>query len=38
MLADGWTKVLPGLALSDTRYKLHLVDAGSPRKPCWGVS
>ena len=38
MLADGLTKVLPGPALSDMRDKLHLVDAGPPRKPCGGVS
>ena len=37
MLADGLTKVLPGPALSDMRDKLHLVDAGPPRKPCGGV-
>ena len=38
MLADGLTKVLPGPALSDMRYKLHLVDVGPPRKPCGGLS
>ena len=38
MLADGLTKGLPGPALSDMRDKLHLVDAGPPRKPCGGVS
>ena len=38
MLADGLTKVLLGPALSDMRDKLHLVDAGPPRKPCGGVS
>ena len=38
MLADGLTKVLPGHALSDMRDKLHLFDAGPPRKPCGGVS
>ena len=38
VLADGLTKVLPGPALSDLRDKLHLVDAGPPRKPCGGVS
>ena len=38
MLADGLTKLLPGPALSDMRDKLHLVDAGPPRKPCGGVS
>ena len=38
MLADGLTQVLPGPALSDMRYKLHLVDAGAPREPCGGVS
>ena len=40
MLADGFTnyKVLLGPALSEMRDKLHLVDAGPPRKPCGGVS
>ena len=38
MLADGLTKVLPKLALSDMRDKLHLVDVGPPHKPCGGVS
>ena len=38
MLADGLTQVLPGPALSDMRYKLHLVDAGAPREPCGGDS
>ena len=38
MLADGLTKVLPGLALSDMRDKLHLVDVGPPRKHCGKVS
>ena len=38
MLADGLTKVLRGPALSDMRDKLHLVDVGTPRKPCGGVS
>ena len=38
MLADDLTKVLPGPASSDMRDKLHLVDAGPPRKHCGGVS
>ena len=38
MLSHGLTKVLPEPALSDMRDKLHLVDAGPPRKPCGGVS
>ena len=38
MLADGLTKVLPGPALSEIRDKLHLVNAGPPRKPCVGVA
>ena len=31
-LADGLTNILHGLALSEMRDKLHLVDAGPPRK------
>ena len=39
MLADGFTKFLPGPALSDMRDKLHLVDVElAPREPCGGVS
>ena len=38
MLADGSTKVLLGPELFDMRNKLHLIDAGPPRKPCGGVS
>ena len=38
MLAHGLTKVLPGPELSDMRDKLHLLDAGPPRRPCGGVS
>ena len=34
MLADGLTKVLPGLALSDMRDELLMVDVGQPRQPC----
>ena len=33
MLADGFTKTLPGPALSDLRDKLHLRKV----KPCGGV-
>ena len=38
MLADGLTKVLAGLALSNMRDKPHFVDAGPPRKPFGGIS